>query len=85
MLTLIALTLLYFLPSIAAYNKPKFLPIFLVNFFLGWTFIGWIVALVWALSTPAATAPQVIVVHPPAGGYCCRCGQPMHGAHVCGR
>ena len=75
MLTLIALTLLYFLPSIAAYNKPRFLRIFLVNFFLGWTFIGWIVALVWALSTPPAASPTVVVVQ---HGFCCHCGARLY-------
>jgi len=41
---------LYFLPTIIAAVKSKrdTLAIFLLNFFLGWTFIGWIVALVWA-------------------------------------
>ncbi len=41
---------LYFLPSIIALVRSKrdTFSIFLLNFFLGWTFIGWIVALVWA-------------------------------------
>jgi len=44
---------LYFLPSIIALTRSKrdLLGIFLLNFFLGWTFIGWIVALVWAVKT----------------------------------
>ena len=39
---------LYFLPWIIALIRGKrdTLGIFLLNFFLGWTFIGWIVALV---------------------------------------
>jgi hypothetical protein len=43
-------TLMYFLPSIIALAKSKrdLLAIFLLNFFLGWSVIGWIVALVWA-------------------------------------
>ena len=43
-------TILYFLPSIIALAKSKrdLLAIFLLNFFLGWTMIGWVVALVWA-------------------------------------
>jgi len=42
---------LYMLPgAIALWNgHPKTTPIMLVNFLLGWTVIGWIVALVWAL------------------------------------
>ena len=41
---------MYFLPSIIALARSKrdLLSIFLLNFFLGWTMIGWIVALVWA-------------------------------------
>ena len=41
---------LYFLPSIIALARSKrdTLAIFLLNFFLGWSVIGWIVALVWA-------------------------------------
>jgi Superinfection immunity protein len=51
---------LYFLPSIIALarNKRDTLAIFLLNFFLGWTFIGWIVSLVWAVK---ADVPVVIV------------------------
>jgi hypothetical protein len=42
--------LLYFLPSIIALARSKrdLLAIFLLNLFLGWSVIGWIVALVWA-------------------------------------
>ena len=41
---------LYFLPSfIAQYRKKKNMnAIALFNFFLGWTFLGWIIALVWS-------------------------------------
>jgi Superinfection immunity protein len=43
--------LTYFLPTIiaAARSKRDLGAIFVLNLFLGWTFIGWIVALVWAL------------------------------------
>jgi Superinfection immunity protein len=42
---------MYFIPSIIALakSKPNTLTIFLINFFLGWSLIGWIVALVMAL------------------------------------
>jgi len=42
---------LYFLPAIiaAVRGKRDTLAIFLLNLFLGWTFVGWIVALVWAV------------------------------------
>jgi hypothetical protein len=46
---------MYFLPSIIALarNKRDITAIVLLNFFLGWTMIGWIVALVWAVKTDA--------------------------------
>lgn len=42
---------LYFLPTIIALARRRHntLAIFLLNFFLGWTFVGWVVALVWAV------------------------------------
>jgi hypothetical protein len=44
---------MYFLPSIIALarNKRDIGAIILLNFFLGWTMIGWVVALVWAVKT----------------------------------
>ena len=39
---------LYFLPTVIGWRKRNATAIFVLNLFLGWTFIGWIVALVWA-------------------------------------
>jgi hypothetical protein len=46
---------MYFLPSIIALARSKrdLLAIFLLNLFLGWSVIGWIVALVWAAKNDA--------------------------------
>ena len=46
----IAIIMIYFAPALVAYNKKKRNAgaILTLNFFLGWTMIGWIVALVWA-------------------------------------
>lgn len=41
---------IYFLPSIIGYKKRNAAGIFLLNAFLGWTFIGWVIALVWAVT-----------------------------------
>jgi hypothetical protein len=43
---------IYFLPIIVAVvrKKQKLLGIVLLNIFLGWSFIGWIIALIWAFS-----------------------------------
>lgn len=42
---------LYFLPTLIAFarNKRDTMSILLLNFFLGWTAIGWVIALVWAV------------------------------------
>ena len=44
---------LYFIPAIVASKKKRqdAMAIFVLNLFLGWTFIGWVVALVWAAKT----------------------------------
>jgi hypothetical protein len=41
---------IYFLPALVAYNRkhPKREPITLLNFFLGWMLIPWVIALCWA-------------------------------------
>ncbi|MGJ8516649.1 type VI secretion system-associated protein TagO [Carnimonas bestiolae] len=48
---LIFISVLYFAPSLwaAHKNKRRFIGLLLVNAFLGWTGIGWIVCLVWAI------------------------------------
>jgi ABC-type sugar transport system permease subunit len=45
------LSLFYFLPFAIAFNKRRANTgaIFALNLFLGWSLIGWVVALVWAL------------------------------------
>ena len=47
---------IYFLPSIIAIagHKRNTLAIFAINLFPGWSFIGWIVALVWSLASDKA-------------------------------
>jgi hypothetical protein len=43
--------LMYFLPTIIAVARSKrdIGAILVLNLFLGWTLIGWVIALVWAL------------------------------------
>lgn len=49
----LALFCAYFFPSFLGLFKPDRWAIFALNLLLGWTVIGWIVALVWALkATP---------------------------------
>jgi hypothetical protein len=42
--------IIYFLPGLIARKKSNATAIALFNFFLGWTVLGWIIALVWAVS-----------------------------------
>ncbi len=53
---------MYWLPALIAIVRqtPSALGIAMLNFFLGWTVIGWILALIWALA--ANTSPHVIVI-----------------------
>lgn len=52
MFLVLLIAVVYFLPLwVAAGRKCKAGPgIAIVNIFLGWTFIGWVVALAWAVS-----------------------------------
>lgn len=52
----------YFLPTFIAAKRehPNGTGIFLLNLFLGWTFIGWLAALIWSVSAfkqPEKSAP----------------------------
>jgi hypothetical protein len=42
--------LAYFLPTVIALVRERHekFSIFLLNFFLGWSLIGWVIALIWA-------------------------------------
>ena len=53
---------LYWLPTIigVARKQPSVMAIAALNFFLGWTVIGWIMSLVWSL---AATQTAQVIVH----------------------
>jgi hypothetical protein len=44
---------LYFLPTIIVWNKKHADGVIAINLFLGWTFIGWVVALAWACTNEA--------------------------------
>ena len=44
--------ILYFLPILIARKRrhKNILPIFVLNLLLGWTFLGWVVSIVWSLT-----------------------------------
>jgi hypothetical protein len=54
MMPLVILLFFYIIPTGVAANRkhPNFGAICALNILLGWTFIGWVAALVWALITP---------------------------------
>lgn len=63
---------LYFLPTIegALRKQPNQLSIAIVNIFLGWTLVGWVVAMAWACKSPAPAladraAPATPIAAPP--------------------
>ena len=60
--------LLYFLPAVLASSRrhPSGIAICVTNLFLGWTGIGWLLCLVWALSGPREVAlyPQPVYAVP---------------------
>jgi hypothetical protein len=73
---------LYLLPTIIAVRRGKAntAAIALVNIFLGWTFIGWFVALLWAVSNQVVDAPAVVrapsqAPATPASILCAHCGK----------
>ncbi|OCX71322.1 hypothetical protein A6M27_01230 [Acidithiobacillus thiooxidans] len=54
---------IYFIPTIIAMRRKKsnLAAIMVLNIFLGWSLVGWVISLVWALSMDAQ--PQTIIVN----------------------
>lgn len=44
----------YFIPALLAYSRRHHnaTAITMLNLLLGWTFLGWVIALIWALTSP---------------------------------
>ena len=57
------LILLYWLPTLVAIVRrtPSAFGVAMINFFLGWTVIGWFVALLLALATHPARERVIII------------------------
>jgi len=51
LLLVVLIFAIYFLPSLIAFLRQhkNSLAIFLLNLFLGWTVLGWVVSLVWSV------------------------------------
>lgn len=67
MVLVILSLLLYFIPSIVASKRehPNRGAIYMLNILAGWTFIGWVGALVWAM-TGSQQSAQIAYQHSPA-------------------
>ena len=59
-ISLTGLFALYFMPTIIAYCRDhrNYASIFVVNLFLGWTLIGWVLSLAWSLSGAGQSASR---------------------------
>ena len=77
----IFLVALYFIPTIVATSRKvtNAGSVFVINFFLGWSIIGWIVALAMAVKTK--TPQSVIVSGEARQPSCAKCRTPMIPGH----
>jgi uncharacterized membrane protein len=57
---ILVIIIIYFAPSFIAYSRNHLnrQVIYIINFLAGWTFVGWMVALVWSLMRSSATAKE---------------------------
>ena len=53
------LIFIYFIPSILARDKFQFKLIFLLNLLLGWTGLGWLISLFWAIKAKSKTIEAI--------------------------
>lgn len=63
----IVLLVMYFIPSVVAVMRKhrQTGAIIATNFFFGWTFIGWVLALIWSLT--ASERSQTIIIQQTSG------------------
>jgi Superinfection immunity protein len=60
---------IYFLPTIIAASRShrNTAPIFVINAFLGWTLLGWVLSLAWAFSAQDQKSLNIYASHPNNG------------------
>lgn len=71
---------LYFLPTMIGFRKRNAGAIFALNLFLGWTLVGWVVALVWSLTVEDAQDTMLVqpmIVQAPPAWTCAICRVPV--------
>lgn len=83
--------IVYFIPTIVAFARhhPQAVPVTIVNVLLGWTLLGWVGSLVWALISPVSWAaaagptrrcPFCAEFIQAAAVVCRHCGRPVEAA-----
>ena len=80
------LFVMYWLPTLIAIVRqtPSALGVAMLNFFLGWTVVGWIVAFIWACAADTRPVPVRFVPVASSGRFCSQCGSlSLGGAHYC--
>lgn len=82
----VGLVFLYFLPTTISSRRkhPNASPIFLLNFCLGWTLIGWFVALMWAISAINPALVPGDAPRPQHSRFCPSCGAVAPTGAFCG-
>jgi len=59
LLVMLVLCVPYFIPTFIAFYRKKvnLAAILAMNVLLGWTFVGWVIALIWALKVDVVDRP----------------------------
>jgi len=72
----------YFLPTIVASHRrhPNAIAIFFLNLFLGWSVVGWVVSLVWAVSGPRDDNPNFARINSQGTKRCSACAEEILAA-----
>ena len=67
MVMAIGALIVYFIPTVVGMmrGKSNWFAIGVLNLFLGWTFVGWVIALVWACAKDSKPAVQTVTIHLP--------------------
>lgn len=73
LVVVVSLMVVYFVPSFVGRGKRNAKAIFVLNLLAGWTAVGWIAALIWAIVNDAV--PVVVVQQPTTTILCRNCGK----------
>lgn len=81
----VLVALFYFIPSFNASMRghPQRTPITLLNLFLGWTVVGWIIAMIWSSTNWIAGQAWAVGGQTYEPVTCSSCGSPIGSARFC--